>query len=57
MKGTGRDLMSGTGNIEIWLKALRKTRKMYSVLSRQMLDPRSHQLYSGNVTHLTMTFG
>jgi len=41
MKGTGRDLMSGTGNIEIWLKALRKTRKMYSVLSRQMLEPRS----------------
>jgi hypothetical protein len=34
MKGSGRELMSGTGDIEIWLTGLRKTRKMYSVLSR-----------------------
>jgi len=34
MKGSGRDLISGTGNIEIRLKGLRKTRKMYIVLPR-----------------------
>jgi len=27
MKGSGRDLTSGTGNIEIWLKGMKKRRK------------------------------